>query len=57
MISFAQLTEDYQRELQAARISTWLRILKSPMSTDAEVAKALHELEKIAVSIWPGETI
>ena len=54
MISFAHLTEDYQRKLAAARISSWLRILKSPTSTAEEVEEAINQLEKIANAIWPG---
>lgn len=54
MLFYAQLTEDYQRELHAARISTWLRVLKSPASSAEEVKEAVDKLEEIADAIWPG---
>ncbi len=54
MLFYAQLTEDYQRELHAARISTCLRVLKSPASSAEEVKEAVDKLEEIADAIWPG---
>ncbi len=51
MISFAERAEVVQREMQAAKISTWLRILRSPMSTAEEVEEAINELERIAEAL------
>ena len=46
MISFAERAEEVQREVQAAKISTWLRILRSPMSTAQEVEEAIDKMEE-----------
>ena len=46
MISFAERAEEVQREVQAANISTWLRILRSPMSTAEEVEEAIDKMEE-----------
>ena len=46
MTSFAERAEVVQREMQAAKISTWLRILRSPMSTSSEVEEAIDKLEE-----------
>ncbi len=46
MISFAERAEKVQLEVQAAKISTWLRILRSPMSTAEEVEEAIDKLEE-----------
>ncbi len=51
MFSFAQHAEEIQRELAAAKISTWLRILRSPMSTAEEDEEAIDKLEE-TLKMW-----
>lgn len=46
MISFTERAKEVQREVQAAKISTWLRILRSPVSTAEEVEEAIDKLEE-----------
>ena len=51
MISFAERADVVLREMEAAKISTWLRILRSPMSTAEEEEEAIDKLEE-SLKMW-----